>query len=140
VIAFTGIERLAKNVLQIVVGRYLSRDGRVLTAIADLVDLAHEGRGCFAAGDIDGVGRVMGQAWDVHQVLDPHCGNVAVDTIFDRIDDLCLGIKLAGAGGGGFLGAMATAAEAAEAAERARARLREMGGGLSVYDWSLFRG
>lgn len=137
VIAFTGIERLAKNVLQIVVARYLQRDSRVVSAIADLVDLAHAGRKCFAMGDLDGVGAVMGEAWDVHQVLDPHCGNVAVDAVFDRIADLCTGIKLAGAGGGGFLGAMA---KDAEAARRVRAILSDVGGGPGVYDWRLYAG
>lgn len=137
VIAFTGIERLAKNVLQIVVGRYLRRDGRVLAAIGELVALADEGRRCFALGDLDGLGRIMGRAWDVHQVLDPHCSNADVDSIFHRVSDLAVGAKLAGAGGGGFLGVMA---KDERAAQRVRRELARLGKGVRVYDWSLWQG
>jgi len=134
VIAFTGLERLAKNVLQIVVGRYLSRDNRALDAIGRLVELADEGRGAVALGDLDALGRVMGQAWAVHQELDPHCSNVAVDEIMRRVEDYSVGAKLAGAGGGGFAGVMA---KDAEAASRIRHALAEMGNGVAVYDWKL---
>jgi fucokinase len=136
VIAFTGIERLAKNVLQIVVGRYLQRDGRLLSAIAELVALAEEGRRCFAMGQLDGVGEVMRRAWETHQVLDPHCSNSDVDDLLRQIDDLCSGVKLAGAGGGGFLGALA---RDADAAERVKLILAQQPG-VHVYSWSLASG
>jgi fucokinase len=137
VLTFTGIERLAKNVLQIVVGRYLRRDGRLMAAIAELVALAEEGRRALAMGDLDGLGMVLGKAWQIHQVLDPHCSSAEVDAIFDGIADLCVGGKLAGAGGGGFMGVMA---KDARAAELIRYRLRDWGGKLRVYDWKLWTG
>ena len=137
VLSFTGIERLAKNVLQIVVGRYLRRDGRLMAAIAELVALAEEGRRALAMGDLDGLGIVLGKAWQIHQVLDPHCSSAEVDAIFDGISDLCVGGKLAGAGGGGFMGVMA---KDPQAAELIRYRLRDWGGTLQVYDWGLWTG
>jgi fucokinase len=137
VLAFTGQERLAKNVLQIVVGRYLRRDSRALSAVARLVDLADAGRKVLALGDLDGVGHIMAEAWDVHQELDPHCSNADVDAMFDQIEDLATGGKLAGAGGGGFLGVMA---KDAEAAERIRKILTGIGGGVRLYDWKLWQG
>jgi len=137
VIAFTGIERLAKNVLQIVVGNYLSRDGQVLSAISDLVDLAEEGRKLFALGDLDGLGLVMRDAWNIHQVLDPNCSNPEVDSMFNAVSDLVLGGKLAGAGGGGFMGIMA---KDREAALRVRRALSGMGESIRVYNWGLWTG
>ncbi len=137
VLAFTGIERLAKNVLQIVVARYLRRDGRILSAIADLVALAEEGRKKLALGDLDGLGSVMRSVWEIHQVLDPHCSSVEVDFLFGQVQDLSVGAKLAGAGGGGFLGVLA---KDAEAAGRIRQRLAALGGNLRVYDWRLWYG
>ena len=137
VLSFTGIERLAKNVLQIVVGRYLRRDGRLMAAISELVALAEEGRRALALGDLDGLGLVLGKAWQIHQVLDPHCSSAEVDAIFDGISDLCVGGKLAGAGGGGFMGVMA---KDPQAAELIRYRLRDWGGKLQVYDWGLWTG
>ena len=137
VLAFTGIDRLAKNVLQIVVGRYLRRDGRTLGAIADLVALAEEGKRALALGDLDGLGAVMTRAWQIHQVLDAHCSSAPVDALFDRVADLAVGAKLAGAGGGGFLGVLA---KDAEAARRVRQRLAEASASLKVYDWRLWTG
>jgi fucokinase len=137
VLAFTGIDRLAKNVLQIVVGRYLRRDGRTLGAIADLVALAEEGKRVLALGDLDGLGAVMTRAWQIHQVLDAHCSSAPVDALFDQVADLAVGAKLAGAGGGGFLGVLA---KDAEAAVRVRDRLSAASPALRIYDWSLWTG
>jgi fucokinase len=137
VVAFTGIDRLAKNVLQIVVGRYLRRDRRALSAIARLVELAGEGRSAVSLGDFEELGRVMAEAWEVHQELDPHCSNADVDAIFRRIEDFSLGGKLAGAGGGGFLGVLA---KDAEAAGRIREILGQLGRGIRVYEWRLWTG
>ena len=135
VIAFTGKERLAKNVLQIVVGKYLSRNRHAVSAVAALVELADEGRRAIALGDMPGLGRVMNEVWRVHQELDPHCSNADVDAILREVEDLSLGAKLAGAGGGGFLGVLA---KDKTAAGRIRTRLGEMG--LSCYRWTLATG
>jgi fucokinase len=137
VIAFTGQERLARDVLQIVVGRYLQRDARLLAAIEELVRLADVGRRALAAGDLDGLGAVLGEAWQLHQQLDPHCSNPAVDALFRRVDEWSCGGKLAGAGGGGFLGVMA---KDEDAAGRIRNALRDSGAGVRVYDWRLWNG
>lgn len=137
VIAFTGQERLAKNILQIVVGRCLRRDARALAAIERLVELAGEGRRSLALGDIDGLGLVMAEAWRVHQELDPHCSNPWVDAIYREVEDFAVGAKLAGAGGGGFMGVLA---KDEGAANRTREVLSALGRGVRVYDWALWTG
>lgn len=134
VVAFSGQERLAKNVLQIVVGRYLRRDHRMIDAVEGLVELAREGRQLLSMGKLDQLGTLLREVWALHQQLDPHCSNPAVDAIFRSVDDLASGYKLAGAGGGGFMGILAKDPEAAQAI---RTRLREHGHGLHVYDWTL---
>jgi fucokinase len=133
VITFTGQERLAKNVLQIVVARYLQRDRRVLGAITRLVELAGEGQRCLALGDLDGLGRVLRETWNAHQQLDPHCSNPAVDDLIAAVADLSCGGKLAGAGGGGFMGILAKDAEAA----RRIAVILDAHPGVRTYRWSL---
>ncbi len=137
VIVFTGQERLAKNVLQIVVGRYLRRDGRLLAAIRRLVELADEGRRRLVMGDVDGVGEVMAEAWHTHQQLDPHCSNPGVDALFRAVAPYARGAKLAGAGGGGFMGVVA---KDADAAGRIRRVVAEFGGEARVYAWGLWLG
>ncbi len=134
VVAYSGIDRLAKNVLQIVVGRYLQRDHGLIHAIESLVELAAAARDALALGALDTLGGILREVWMLHQQLDPHCSNPEVDALFAEIDDLAAGYKLAGAGGGGFMGILA---KDAEAAGRIRKRLAAMGNGVQVYDWTL---
>ena len=134
VIAYSGQDRLAKNVLQIVVSRYLRRDGRVIRAIDGLVGLAREARKVLATGALDDLGLILREVWRLHQQLDPHCSNPGVDAIFRQVDDLALGYKLAGAGGGGFMGILA---KTPEAAGMIRNRLEAFGQGVRVYKWAV---
>jgi len=135
VVAYTGQERLARNVLQIVVGRYLQRDARLLGAIARLVELAEEGRAALARGELDRVGAVLAETWHVHQQLDPHCSNPRVDALFAAVRDFSCGGKLAGAGGGGFIGILA---KDQAAAARIRACLVRTASDVRLYDWRLW--
>ncbi len=102
VLAYTGVDRLARDVLQRVMGRYLSRDRAVVGGIGRLVDLADDGRRLLAAGDLDGLGDLVGEVWAIHQELDPHCSNPAVEDLLADLAPLSRGWKLVGAGGGGF--------------------------------------
>jgi len=134
VLAFSGQERLARNVLQIVVRKYLRRDAVLLRAVERLVRLAEQARDALALGDIDALGDVFAEVWMLHQQLDPHCSNPEVDALFRAVAPYARGFKLAGAGGGGFMGIIARD-------QRCAARIREMladwGGGVRVYDWEL---
>ncbi len=107
VLAHTGIERLAKNILQIVVNRYLSHDKNVIRALEELYQLAGEGAQLLSTGKLDDLGLLLSEVWEVHQSLDPHCSNPAIDHLFRQCEDYVVGGKLAGAGGGGFVGMMA---------------------------------
>ncbi|XP_024517725.1 bifunctional fucokinase/fucose pyrophosphorylase-like [Selaginella moellendorffii] len=106
-LVFTGQVRLAHKVLQKVVKRYLQRDSLLLSSIQRLVKLAKLGRDGFLQQDLDSVGKIMQEAWQIHQELDPFCSNVLVDSIFKKISHLSCGYKLVGAGGGGFAIVMA---------------------------------
>jgi len=131
IIAFSGQERLAKNVLQIVVRRYLQRDRRLIEAVEGLVSLAKDARRALAVGALDDLGAILRDVWQLHQQLDPHCSNPAVDAMFREIDDLASGYKLAGAGGGGFMGVIG---KTPEAAQRIRRTLANRGHGVKVYE------
>ncbi len=137
VVVFTGQERLAKNVLQLVVKRYLQRDRRILQSIRELVVLADDVQRALALGDLDGVGAILGEVWQAHQQLDPHCSNPTVDAMLRAVADLAVGAKLAGAGGGGFMGVLA---KDAAAAARIAQVLPASFPGARVYPWSLWLG
>jgi galactokinase/mevalonate kinase-like predicted kinase len=54
-------------------------------------------------GNFSTLGALVGKTWHQNQLLDSGTNPEQVQTIINKIDDLCLGLKLPGAGGGGFL-------------------------------------
>ena len=66
--------------------------------------------------------RLVGVTWKQNQKLDSGTNPPAVQAIINKIDDLCLGYKLPGAGGGGYL---YMAAKDEEAAARIKRILNE---------------
>lgn len=133
VIAYTGISRLARDVLQRVVSGYLSRDALVVGGIQRLVECAEHGRGLLGNGDLAGLGGLFREVWRLHQDLDPNCSNPSVDRLLAPVQDWSHGWKLAGAGGGGFVAIMA---KDRPAAERIRTHLTEQPG-VRIYRWNL---
>ncbi|XP_051145583.1 bifunctional fucokinase/fucose pyrophosphorylase isoform X2 [Andrographis paniculata] len=135
-VVFTGQVRLAHQVLQKVVVRYLQRDNLLVSSIRRLVELAKVGREAMMNGDIDEVGDIMVEAWRLHQELDPYCSNEFVDKLFAFSSPYCCGYKLVGAGGGGFALLLAKTAESAK-------ELRHLVTGnpefdVVIYDWEVF--
>jgi galactokinase/mevalonate kinase-like predicted kinase len=63
--------------------------------------------------DFQRMGLLMRKTWQQNQLLDSGTNPSAVATLTSLIDDLCLGYKLPGAGGGGYLYMIAKDPEAA---------------------------
>lgn len=126
--------RLARNVLQKVVTRYLQRDPRLVESVERLTDLASLGRDAITTLNLKLLGGVMAETWGWHQELDPHCSNAGVDQIFAQVEHLTFGYKLVGAGGGGF--AMLVA-QSEEAAVEVKSILTSMGEPIRIYDWEV---
>ena len=59
------------------------------------------------------MGTLVRKTWQQNQLLDNGTNPEAVRAITDLVDDLCLGYKLPGAGGGGYLYMIAKDPEAA---------------------------
>lgn len=100
---YTGITRLAKNILQSVVGRYLDRDREAMSALRQLGKLASSMAEVMGRKDYPGFGRMIEVAWQLNKQLDPHSTTDEIERLLDRVRDLIYGAKLLGAGGGGFL-------------------------------------
>ncbi|TYG89820.1 hypothetical protein ES288_A12G131400v1 [Gossypium darwinii] len=96
-VVFTGQVRLAHQVLQKVVLRYLRRDNLLVSSIKRLTELAKIGREALMNCDVDKLGEIMLEAWRLHQELDPYCSNEYVDKLFAFADPYCSGYKLVGA-------------------------------------------
>lgn len=110
---YTGITRTAKSILsEIVKGMFLNATeqlellGRMKTHALDLYDAIQQDR-------FEEVGRLVRRSWTQNCRLDGGTNPPAVRRITERVDDLCLGYKLPGAGGGGYLYMVAKDEEAA---------------------------
>ncbi|KAF2313313.1 hypothetical protein GH714_010293 [Hevea brasiliensis] len=135
-VVFTGQVRLAHQVLQKVVTRYLQRDNLLVSSVKRLAELAKIGREALMNCEVDELGEIMLEAWRLHQELDPYCSNELVDRLFAFADPYCCGYKLVGAGGGGFALLLA---KDANAGKELRHKLEECSNfDVKVYKWNLF--
>jgi fucokinase len=102
VLVYTGQQRLAKNLLRIVVGRWLARDAEMVWLLGEIARLADQMQQALLAGDVSGFGELLGQHWALNKRMDPGCTNPFIDGLFADLEPHICGGKLAGAGGGGF--------------------------------------
>ena len=99
---YTGLRRMAKNILQSIVGKYLDRDPIILDTIHKLCEKSWEMKEQLDHREIDAFGENIAKVWELNKTLDPGTSNEQIEAIWDKIDNLIHGAKLLGAGGGGF--------------------------------------
>lgn len=119
---YTGVTRTAKNILsEIVRGMFLnsSEHLRILRQMRQHTAAMFD---TLQRNDFEGYGRLLRHTWQQNQALDAGTNPPVIQNLCSRIDDLCLGYKLPGAGGGGYLYMVA---KSPEAALRIREMLRE---------------
>ena len=100
---FTGYKRMAKNILQNVVGRYLARDPQALRTIDELKagalamkqDLDERNFRRFAQG--------VQHYWELKKAFDPGSTTPMLEKLIRSVDRWCEATLLPGAGGGGFI-------------------------------------
>jgi galactokinase/mevalonate kinase-like predicted kinase len=110
---YTGITRTAKGILaEIVRGMFLNETER-LDILAEMKQHALDLYDVIQRGAFESMGRLIRKTWNQNQRIDSGTNPPAVQSITRMIDDLCLGYKLPGAGGGGYLYMVAKDDEAA---------------------------
>ncbi|MDE5678319.1 bifunctional fucokinase/fucose-1-phosphate guanylyltransferase [Phocaeicola sp.] len=110
---YTGITRTAKGILaEIVRGMFLNSTSH-LSILDNMKEHALDLYEAIQRGNFEKMGRMVGKTWKQNQALDPGTNPDAVKAIIHKIDDYCLGYKLPGAGGGGYLYMVAKDPEAA---------------------------
>ena len=119
---YTGITRTAKGILAEIVRRMFLNETAQLGLLADMKAHALDLYEAIQRGNFAEMGRLVGLTWEQNKRLDPGTNPEAVEAIISRIHDYCLGYKLPGAGGGGFLYMVA---KDPEAAARIRTILQE---------------
>ena len=103
VLFYTGIRRVARDLVQQVVGRYLARETTCVQVLHRIKSLAVEMTYALQEGNWDHLGHLLNLHWQLNQILDPNTTNAAIDSVLEYARPLIRGAKLAGAGGGGFL-------------------------------------
>jgi galactokinase/mevalonate kinase-like predicted kinase len=119
---YTGITRTAKHILSEIVRRMFLNEHYQLLTLRSMKEHAHDMYEAIQRQDFALMGRLVGRTWQQNQQIDSGTNPPAVKAITDIIDDLCLGYKLPGAGGGGYLYMVAKDPEAAGLIKQ---RLRE---------------
>ncbi len=120
VLLFTGVQRMARGILQGVVGRFLRREGDMLKTVENLKDNAERLALALAADDARAAIEAIAGYGDSKRGIDPGSTNARVEAVLRPFAKDIDARLLCGAGGGGF--AMVIAKDAAAAA-RIRHRL-----------------
>ena len=110
---YTGITRTAKQILAEIVRRMFLNHGDELRLLRDMKEHTMEMYEAILGNDFKAMGRLVRKTWQQNQQLDSGTNPPVVSALTDLIDDLCLGYKLPGAGGGGYLYMIAKDPEAA---------------------------
>ena len=119
---YTGITRLAKNILaEIVRGIFLNSPSH-LALLGEIGANADVAAAAIQRCDYDGLVAAIRNSWRLNQALDSGTNPPAVRAIFDCAGEYLAGAKLLGAGGGGYL---LMFAKDELAAERIKQRLAE---------------
>ncbi len=110
---YTGITRTAKSILAEIVRRMFLNHGGELRQLREMKEHTMEMYEAIQQNDFLRMGRLVRKTWTQNQALDAGTNPQVMSHLTDLIDDLCLGYKLPGAGGGGYLYMIAKDPEAA---------------------------
>lgn len=110
---YTGITRTAKTLLAEIVRRMFLNNGDEIRLLREMKEHAHDMYDAIQQNNFTLMGQLVAKTWRQNQMIDKGTNPPAVAKITEKIDDLCLGYKLPGAGGGGYLYMVAKDPEAA---------------------------
>jgi len=110
---YTGITRTAKKILGEIVRRMFLNHGGEIRQLRAMKAHAADMYEAIQRQDFQEMGRLIRKTWQQNQQIDSGTNPDSVQCITNLVDDLCLGYKLPGAGGGGYLYMVAKDPEAA---------------------------
>lgn len=110
---YTGITRTAKTILAEIVQKMFLNDHDQVALLRDMKAHSLQMYEAIQRNDFKEMGKLVGKTWLQNQAIDAGTNPLEVKKLTDLIDDLCLGYKLPGAGGGGYLYMVAKDPEAA---------------------------
>jgi fucokinase len=102
VVYYSGQQRLARDILRRVMGRWLGREPAVVQLMNDLKRSAAALRLAMLHGNWAKAAGQINRYWQIKKELYPGSTTAAIDLLFLETRNDCLAAGLAGAGGGGF--------------------------------------
>ena len=100
---YTGVTRTAKHILaEIVRGMFLNSSDH-LAILSEMKSHTLDLFDAVQLGNFEEYGRLIRKSWEQNKSLDSGTEPPVIAQLCQQIDDLCLGYKLPGAGGGGYL-------------------------------------
>lgn len=110
---YTGITRTAKTLLAEIVRRMFLNNHDEIALLREMKAHTMNLYEIIQRNDFEGLGRAIRKTWTQNQAIDAGTNPPIVKAVTDMVDDLCLGYKLPGAGGGGYMYMVAKDPEAA---------------------------
>ena len=110
---YTGMTRTAKTILAEIVRRMFLNHNGELSLLREMKQHAMQMSEAIQRDDFTVMGRLVRKTWEQNQRIDSGTNPPEVKRIAGLVDDLCLGYKLSGAGGGGYMYLVAKDPEAA---------------------------
>ncbi len=100
---YTGITRTAKNILSEIVRRMFLNQNFEIRHLREMKQHSIDMYEAIQRADFLKMGYLIRKTWEQNQAIDSGTNPDDVQKLTAIIDDYCLGYKLAGAGGGGYL-------------------------------------
>ncbi len=110
---YTGVTRLAKNILDEIVRNIFLNAGGPLRILEDIGANASVAANAIQCCDYPGLVAAVRTSWELNQALDSGTNPPAIQVILDQVGDWLAAAKLLGAGGGGYMLMLAKDDEAA---------------------------
>ena len=102
-VIYTGKQRLAKNLLRDVVGRYVGNVEESIEAHIKIQEVAIKMKDALLNDNFEEFAKLLDYHWTLSKQIDAGSSNSHIEEIFEAIDDLIDARMIIGAGGGGFL-------------------------------------
>ena len=109
---YTGITRVAKNILGDIVRGMFLNEGERLRILDEIKQHAYDTADFIQKCDYENTCKMIGRSWMLNNKLDSGTNTPEVQHVIDTIADYTNGFKLLGAGGGGYMLISAKDAEA----------------------------
>ncbi|MCQ2975818.1 MAG: bifunctional fucokinase/L-fucose-1-P-guanylyltransferase [Bacteroidales bacterium] len=100
---YTGITRTAKNILSEIVRNMFLNSQSHLELLEEMKNHALNLCEAIQSNNYNKFGQLIKKSWEQNKMLDQGVNPPEIEHIIKKIEDYCLGYKLPGAGGGGYL-------------------------------------